>query len=619
MALVAMEHKDMSEREELLSDANDLNDHDAPHDFGQIHGDDVAKPAAHGDDPLVKAALNVHEKQQQVHEEHAQPVEQVADLNLPMLDKNVFQIPVAENEIKCGISWSFVDEQKLIDLDLIVTALNTYSFEMGSVNKDHKKMFKKCIVYNKHRKHKHNKDDKSIDFRLDAIPADCHSLWFRINAYSGDSLQDVDKATFNIYSRSNEDDSSEEEEEEEDGREQDERNELHVQQREREKKNVLYSYDIGLGYDCGAMLLGILYRSSSNKEEWQWTVVEEKNLYSQLIVNNLRLIYDEKIVQQRPHDRNTRMVLSEGGERYIMDANIEKIQVGLGWQFTSPFEDEEEEAAAAVEQEKMIEPDKKEKRKQQQKLGGGGDEIDIDVDGSIMVFSKVEQEENEKGVLEETCEHLDTVNNNNGFYKTYVVYINTENYEQELKQQKEANQKKKKKKKKRNDDEDDDDDEEEELEEEEEQLQQQERRNEEELIVDDELFDVYISKMNGDNNDIGSLCILLNIFNDNNLQNKSKTNNIESCYLRLIDVDNDRKELCRFTVNEVNADKKTSALVLSHLSKLENGCWCLATNDAPLKNNSKLDYPEYAKQVVMRRYSQKNVANRDACCACAIL
>merc|ERR1712218_71066 len=133
------------------------------------------------------------------------------------------------------------------------------------------------------------------------------------------------------------------------------------------------------------------------------------------------------------------------------------------------------------------------------------------------------------------------------------------------------------------------------------------------LIEDDELFDVYQTKMNGDN-DIGYLCIILNIFNDQNIQNQAKTNNIKNCYVRLIDGDNNRKELCRFTLSNVNGDKKTSALVLGHLSKLDNGCWTMQTNNIPLKLNSRLEYQECAKQIVLGQYSQKNHAVKESCC-----
>ena len=67
----------------------------------------------------------------------------------------------------------------------------------------------------------------------------------------------------------------------------------------------------------------------------------------------------------------------------------------------------------------------------------------------------------------------------------------------------------------------------------------------------------------------------------------------------------------------INDDKKTVALVLGYINKLENGCWgswALNTNNVPLKGNSKLGYQEYAKQIVLGKYSQKNVANKNSCC-----
>ena len=170
---------DISEREELLSDANDGND---KQDFGNINDDiNNNNNDENDEDPLVKAALAQHENQKELKKQ--EDIELGGggvdiDENLPDLDRNTFRIPIKDTEIKCGISWSFLDENKLIDLDLIVTALDIYSFEMDSVNKDHKKMFKKSIVYNKNKKNKKNKDDKSIDFKLDAIPDNCHSLWY---------------------------------------------------------------------------------------------------------------------------------------------------------------------------------------------------------------------------------------------------------------------------------------------------------------------------------------------------------------------------------------------------------------------------------------------------------
>ncbi len=66
---------------------------------------------------------------------------------------------------------------------------------MDSVNKDHKKMFKKSITYSKPNKN----NDKLINFKLDSIPENCYSLWFIINAYNGDSLKHIDKAMFTMY------------------------------------------------------------------------------------------------------------------------------------------------------------------------------------------------------------------------------------------------------------------------------------------------------------------------------------------------------------------------------------------------------------------------------------
>lgn len=227
-----------------------------------------------------------------------------------------------------------------------------------------------------------------------------------------------------------------------------------------------------------------------------------------------------------------------------------------------------------------------------------------------MVFSKVEVEENEKGVEEENCEEIDIVNNNNGFYKTYVQYMKTEDYGQQRMDQ----QKKKKGGNKKKDDVGGDNNNNNNSDEDSELGVLDNKEDDDDMVYDEEVFDIHIGKMNGDNNDIGSLCVLINIFNDNNTQNKGKTNNITNCYIRLLDTNNDRKELCRYTVNNINDDKKTVALVLGYINKLENGCWALNTNNVPLKGNSKLEYQDYAKQIVLGKYSQKNVANKNSCC-----
>ena len=367
-------------------------------------------------------------------------------------------------------------------------------------------------------------------------------------------MKDVDSATFNIYAEEDDEDSSDEE----DG----------------VKSNVLYTYDVGMGFDSGAILLGILYRSPLNNKEWEWTIVEEKNLYANLIKNNLNLIYDDNVIALRPNDRNTKCKLTQSNEQYIIDSKISKLSIGIGWELSTNPGDEIDDDMSDKEAEKK------------QRLNAY--EIDIDVDGSVMVFGKVESEENEHGEEEQTCQQIDIVNNNNGFYKTYVQYIKNENYGPLVDPDK-AQQGK-----------DDSDDSELGV-------------GVDSLIEDDELFDIYQSKMNGDN-DIGFLCVILNIFNDQNVQNQAKTNNIKSCYVRLMDADNNKKELCRYTLSNINRDKKTSALVLGYLSKLENGCWAMHTNNIPLKQNSKLEYQEYAKQIVLDQYSAQKHAVKESCC-----
>merc|ERR1712173_164627 len=107
------------------------------------------------------------------------------------------------------------------------------------------------------------------------------------------------------------------------------------------RSNVLYSYRIDLGSDSGAVLLGILYRSPLNNKEWEWTIVEEKNFYSQLITNNLPLIYDDKVISNRPHDRKKKFELTaEDEKQYIIDSKISKLSIGIGWELTTSPMDE---------------------------------------------------------------------------------------------------------------------------------------------------------------------------------------------------------------------------------------------------------------------------------------
>ena len=142
----------------------------------------------------------------------------------------------------------------------------------------------------------------------------------------------------------------------------------------------------------------------------------------------------------------------------------------------------------------------------------------------------------------------------------------------------------------------------------------------EEETADEERFTVDLCKMNADNNEIGALCILLNIFNDNNLQNKGNTNNISKCYVRLLDSKENGRELCRFQLDDVNDDRKSTALALGYLTKLDNGCWAMVTNDVPLKKYSKLaSYEEYAKQIVLDIYDDAGTAPRGKCCACTVM
>eukprot|EP01084_Bolivina_argentea_P208469 355410_1 len=514
---MALEHKDFSEQEELLSDIGGV--HDVADIGNQNNGND--------EDPLVKAALAKHNDNVQLADINDNNIAGINELqiNEMHLERNTFIIPISNTRISCGISWLFLNENKIIDVDLIVTALDIYSFEMDSVNKDHKKMFKKSITYSKANKNKNN--DKLIHFKLDSIPENCYSLWFIINAYNGDSLKHIDKAIFNIYP--------------ENGNDKD----------KNDRDDKLYTYEIGMGFDVGAILLGILYRNASDNKQWNWTIVEEKNLYALLIKNNLALIYDDKIIEQRPNDKNTKFELTKCNEKYIIDSNINKLQIGIGWDLSTNVGNDDNEDN---DRQKIV------------------DCIDIDVDGSVIVYGKKIDNEND-------LEEIDMVNNNNNFYKTYVQYIKNENYGPNI-----------------NDNDD-----------------KEELGVINDIDEDEEIFDIYLNKINSDN-DVNSMCILLNIFNDNNIKNKDKTNNVTNCYVRLIDFGNDKKEICRYKLTNINSDRKTCALVLGYMRKLDNGCWSLNTNDLPLKTNSSLDYQEYAKQIVLGKYSSKNGLNKDACC-----
>eukprot|EP01084_Bolivina_argentea_P284327 487256_1 len=213
---------------------------------------------------------------------------------------NTFSIPLAKKRVSVGLSFVFLNNEKSIELDLIVTALDIYSFEMNSINKHNKKMLKKSIS-NK-TKNKTKNDDKLVHFKLDLIPENCHSLWFIVNACNENSLKEVDKAMFNIYENEN-------------------------------NNNILYSNGIDIKCDSSAILLGVLVRNSKNKNQFNWTAIEDKNLendsnISNLIRNNLEIIYDKKTIKQRPNDKNIEYKL-KANDGYIIDKRIPKLQIGI--------------------------------------------------------------------------------------------------------------------------------------------------------------------------------------------------------------------------------------------------------------------------------------------------
>jgi len=134
----------ISEHEVLLSDVNEICDF-SKQDLA------VFNDKSEHEDPLVVAAISQHHKNQN-NEDRVNEDKDELDL-----ERNTFRIPLEHKRIKCGISWSFLDENKMIDLDLIVTALDLYSFEIDSVNKDHKRMFKHPFCTTKTKKIKTTK------------------------------------------------------------------------------------------------------------------------------------------------------------------------------------------------------------------------------------------------------------------------------------------------------------------------------------------------------------------------------------------------------------------------------------------------------------------------------
>eukprot|EP01084_Bolivina_argentea_P114363 203615_1 len=126
--------KDMSEHEELLSD------------IGGIH--DIQTSEINEDPDLDVIIYSKDERSLMLRDE----MESMSMDDINNLSNNTFSIPFYASTISCGISWIFENENKLIDLDLIITALDLYSFEMDTINKNNIKIFEQSIIYNKTKK-----------------------------------------------------------------------------------------------------------------------------------------------------------------------------------------------------------------------------------------------------------------------------------------------------------------------------------------------------------------------------------------------------------------------------------------------------------------------------------
>lgn len=209
-------------------------------------------------------------------------------------------------KLKCGISWDFFD--KAVDLDVTVVALDSYSLEMDAAFFNKPSILDGTIVHSGDNKTGvGDGDDEAITIDVDKLPKRCSSLWFIVNAFAGGDFSDVESARFTLYDATNDNKS-------------------------------IYSYGIGMAFNSSAMLIGVLSADDAYAEHKRWTfqIVEKKGAghnfveSKPLLLESLGLVYEEGILMERPSDRN-QMYNLEKGDSYVIDPEIKKVTVGLGW------------------------------------------------------------------------------------------------------------------------------------------------------------------------------------------------------------------------------------------------------------------------------------------------
>ena len=83
------------------------------------------------------------------------------------------------------------------------------------------------------------------------------------------------------------------------------------------------------------MLLGVLWRDD-NGIDWNYNKIEEHGKgenyeeSKEILIKSLDLVYDQKIIKNRPADRSKNVILKYP-ESYVIDPNIDKVTVGVGW------------------------------------------------------------------------------------------------------------------------------------------------------------------------------------------------------------------------------------------------------------------------------------------------
>lgn len=223
---MALDENEMSEHVELLSDAAD---------FG--NEPDMRPLDKAGDaDPLVEAALAVHEKQQQQQqqkEDKPNNPEAAPLIEDDMLDlkRNSLQIPSSCRSLQCAISWEYSDAAKVSKSKVCLSAAR-------------KAMLSDAVVLSLD-----SPSSQSLTLELSAIPLRCSSLWLSLRAPSGESLQNICRAQLAMSDDSDDAAAADD--------------------------SALYSVDVDMGFDCAAVLLGVLYRDAD--KGWRWSVVEQKD------------------------------------------------------------------------------------------------------------------------------------------------------------------------------------------------------------------------------------------------------------------------------------------------------------------------------------------------------